>query len=247
VFARYPSRSGSLIEALWHSNAAGKRITRIPLGLGRVWLAGYDWSPGGGRLVFAASRDAAPPEGPMMYTISVDGTHRRPLHRGWNPSWSDDGRYIVFTSLVYGGLRPDDDKHEISVIRPDGTGYRRLTTSSRDSSPSFSPDGSRVVFVRQPVGLAGDEWRAIDVTGHNETLLATHLWASRFRYCPPRWEPDGKRLAAVRTHSGPTGNDPSTAAFVTVTSTGTDERVAFDFPIHYVAGYVCDFSWQPIP
>ncbi len=60
-------------------------------------------------------------------------------------AWSDDGRTIAFTGQ-------EDGKAGLFLIRPDGSGRRRLTTADNpqlpDHQPTFSPDGSRLAFVR---------------------------------------------------------------------------------------------------
>jgi hypothetical protein len=56
-------------QTLWYSNASGRRVTRVPLGLGEGLegqrapaLHGWDWAPGGRRVVVAAgTRPLAPP------------------------------------------------------------------------------------------------------------------------------------------------------------------------------------------
>src|SRR5205085_8705777 len=58
------------------------------------------------------------------------------------PAWSTDGRQIVFVTVTFGATVSAG----IYVIRSDGRGLRRLTTSF-DDSPAWSPDGRRIVFT----------------------------------------------------------------------------------------------------
>jgi Tol biopolymer transport system component len=232
---------------LWRANADGERIRRIRLHLGRVFLYGFDWSPSGRRVVFAARGGDPSVQRPMIYTIRVNGRRRRALHRGFDPSWSGDGRHIVFTSVRSFGSYQSEDRAQISIMRSNGTRVRALTGGLHDDNPAFSPDGRRVAFVRNSAALQGEEWRIIDVDGHNDTLVRSLDGTSHVRYCPPRWTPDGRALAAIRTTDGPTDNDPSTADFVMIEPSGTNERVLFRFPLMYVARYsMCHFSWRPL-
>ena len=57
---------------------------------------------------------------------------------------------------------------QIGVVRPNGNGSR-LTDSTQDWFPRFSPDGQRVVFVRN-IGIF-DEWRMVDVTGQHDVVV----------------------------------------------------------------------------
>ena len=68
----------------------------------------------------------------------------RPLTTGgrasFEPDWSPQGDFIVFVSQEAGN-------DEIFRIRPDGTDRQRLTDNpAADRSPSWSPNGARIVF-----------------------------------------------------------------------------------------------------
>jgi Tol biopolymer transport system component len=251
LFARYRRNRSGVVGALWYSTASGRRLTRIPLGLGRVLLYGYAWAPDGNGIVFAASHGRPPRRGPMIYTIRLDGAQREPVRRGQRPAWSRDGRHIVFERRFLEQFEPIS---RIFVVRPDGRGFRRLTGSDADSSPSFSLDGERVVFARDVASLEGDQWRTVDVSGSRDRLVVAHApnstdWRNaRQWYCAPQWTPDGKRLAAARTDELPSDvpDGPSLVRVVTVTPAGEKERVELTFPHMFVGPYgLCDFSWQP--
>ena len=63
-----------------------------------------------------------------------------------NPSWSPDGRWLVFESRRHGPA-------ELYVIGVDGTGERRLTwNGAHDTHPAWSPDGASIVFDSQRDG-----------------------------------------------------------------------------------------------
>ena len=80
-------------------------------------------------------------------------------------------------------------------MRADGSNVRQLTRSDgQESSPSWSPDGSRIVFIR---GVPDSERSAVytiraDGTGLTRTRAATAA------YRRPAWSPDGRTIAVVR-------------------------------------------------
>jgi hypothetical protein len=97
--------------------------------------------------------------------------------------WVTDGR-IVFASDRHGG--PD---LSLYTVRPDGTGLTRLTDHSLDDhSPAWSPDRSRVAFIRGPTGGDGTLW-LINADGSGETELAVPATHG------VTWAPDGDRIA----------------------------------------------------
>ena len=62
---------------------------------------------------------------------------------------------------------------EIVVVRPDGTGLRRLTRSPYyDSEPAWSPDGTRIVFVSNRTG--SDELFVLNAEGGGLKQLTEH-------------------------------------------------------------------------
>jgi Tol biopolymer transport system component len=124
-----------------------------------------------------------------------------PLPRELAPlglAWGPDG------TLAFGGLalRCDrfgtcvsTERSEIYVVRPDGSGLRRLTRAGHAERPKWSPDGGRLLFVRRPLdrtGAGGELWvvradgRGARRVGGLEDVVAAD------------WSPDGGRMVIVR-------------------------------------------------
>ncbi|HXN25137.1 MAG TPA: hypothetical protein VOA41_20575 [Candidatus Dormibacteraeota bacterium] len=60
------------------------------------------------------------------------------------PSWSPQGEQIAFAVGTF-FFRPGNPG-QLALIKPDGSGFRRITTGDTDSGfPGWSPDGKRLV------------------------------------------------------------------------------------------------------
>jgi Tol biopolymer transport system component len=107
------------------------------------------------------------------------------------PSWSRDGKRLVFARerwLGGGRLRSD-----VFVVRRDGRGLRRLVVGDM---PVWSPDGTKIVFIRK-VDYYTSSLLTVSPSGGRETLVARRVEPQR-----PSWSFDGKLLAFT---SGPKG------------------------------------------
>jgi Tol biopolymer transport system component len=107
-----------------------------------------------------------------------------------DPAWSPDGKLVVVTSYSLGNPRlllvPIDGRASTSLkIAPDGEPYR----------PSFSPDGSWIVYTLRHGGL--NDLHAVQLSGGKDVALTSDgkSWDGVF-------SPDGKQLAFLRERDG---------------------------------------------
>jgi Tol biopolymer transport system component len=248
LFFRGLNRDVPDLGSLWYLTLATKKSRRVPLPTGRGVISGYDWAPDGRHLVVSLRKDW---DRAMLYTLRLNGTGLKKLRPGLYPSWSGDGRHIVFTLMRR--RRGQPWASTVNVVRPNGTGFRRLSAASAndDWSPGFSPGGTRVLYVNTNAPALGPtccgmEWRRVDVTGRHNVLVKSLPGQSDFiDWCGPQWTPDGRRLAVMRTEH-PFTPDTRTA-LVTFNLSGQDEREAFAIPRRRgTPSSGCGFSWQRV-
>ncbi len=88
---------------------------------------------------------------------------------------------------------------QLYSVDADGSGLQRLTHHDGDVSPSWSPDGSQVVFARVSdcaQSTCSQIWRVnSDGSGLRRVLAGTGLEAS------PAWSPQGDRIAYVQNNN----------------------------------------------
>jgi TolB protein len=133
-----------------------------------------DWSPRGQKIVFTSHAVTDNTDNHVtaeIYVIDADGkgkparlTNNAEEERA--PSWSPDGRRIVFCCRRGG---PD---LEICVMNADGTGQAQLTDNTiGDLTPSWSPDGQKIVFHRRVGGRGQFQLILINADGTGEKQL----------------------------------------------------------------------------
>jgi TolB protein len=111
------------------------------------------------------------------------------------PAWSPDGSLVAFSAVGEGPFGP---ARRILVVNADGSGGLRQVTpddpdpgsTTSDDGPTWSPDGTRLVFTRNGV------LHVINADGTSLTPLPNEDLSSS-----PDWSPDGTRVA----YASPTG------------------------------------------
>lgn len=163
---------------------------------------GHGAFPGkNGRIAFTSARDGFPSDADL-WTMRPDGTDQTRLTslpgNEEQATWTADGSRLAFWHEGQGDS-------SINLINADGTGLRRLLGGN---SPSWSPDGSRIVFSC---------FRLCFATADG-TLLADGLPSATSLESPgqPQWSPDGSRIAFTAS--------PGTGSFglYTMKPDGTD-------------------------
>jgi Tol biopolymer transport system component len=178
---------------IWTVRPNGRVLRRLT-----SWRAGSpSWSPDGRKIVFVRG-----PNSRLWVVSAQGGAHGhalipREIGEQLNPDWSPRGNRIAFNT------EPSYDQSEqgLYVVRPDGTGLRRLRAEG--SMPRWSPDGRRIAYLVASSANA-DTWVVKVLTLRTK---AVRTYRARLNGdSAPVWSPDGKSLLVSAWLTDPLGS-----------------------------------------
>jgi TolB protein len=197
----YPHWSKDGARILFQSNRSGKwqvyvmdadgsHVRRVSSGDANDNFP--DWSPDNQRIAFVSDRDG----NEEIYVMRMDGSELRNVSndaaRDIHPYWTPDGKSLLFNSTREG------ETLQIYEVAADGSGLRRLVTSSDDDTCAH-------------VGPAGDCFLYLTnlSSGQDDVMLrrrdgshAQNLTHDRAADGWPVWMPDGRRIVFSSARSG---------------------------------------------
>jgi Tol biopolymer transport system component len=200
------------------------------------WIA-YQWVRGGGDGIYLVRPDGTDP-----HELLPDATYN-----AFHPDWSPDGARIAFEAETGGGS-------EIWVVNADGTNAATIVPRSSDCAiscgdvafPAWSPDGSKIAFVRFQFGGGGLEAAVIEVqdiaSGDRQVFFKA---PSKTALNYPRWSSDGRSIVFEMTRYPDTQMNSGTAtgsaiAVIDVTGEGAKPVTLTDWSM-----YATYPDWRP--
>jgi Tol biopolymer transport system component len=206
------------------------------VGVGEPWIA-YQWVPEHGQGLYLMH-----PDGSDAHEIAIELPGEV-----FHPDWSPDGAQIAVDVRTDGG-------GEIWVVNADGTNAAAIVKRSTDCAiscgdvalPAWSPDGSKLAFVRFQIGPSGLEGAVIevqDIASGDRRVLYTAPPKTALNY--PRWSSDGRSIVFEMTRYPDTQLNPGTAtgsaiAVIDVTGEAAKPLVLTDWSM-----YATYPDWRP--
>lgn len=161
------------------------------------------WSRDGGRVLFSTPGSVS--HRAVVGSIGLDDER---LRRRLLPApisgaaWSPRGWPLVFIprpGVGHGDASRDHSEPDLWRLDSLHAGpYKILVQRGAEIRPQFSPDGTKILYVRKHRGLR-NVW-VVNADGSNPRQLTRRLWLS-----VAAWSPDSKRIA-VAGHSGESGS-----------------------------------------
>ena len=183
--------SGNSDEEIYVMNTDGSSQTRLTNSPGTD--AHPAFSADGTQIVFYSERSGHP----GIWVMNVDGSNPIELMDGFagtEPEFSPDGTKILFC-----GTESSRTDYEIWIMNADGTGRENLSKESDtdDVSPSFSRDGTKIIYFREPHGAPADIYQ-MNSDGSNKVPLTNNNGMDR----QPSYSVDATRFVFVSLING---------------------------------------------
>ncbi len=168
------------VSNIWMLASSGSAQTRVTVG---NWLdVTPSFTPDGKELIFASNRSSSQP---CLWKIRAGGSGGITRITSSNaadmsPSVAPNGKLIAYTSVLPAG---SGDQIWTTTI----TG-QMVTQLRKGAEPQFSPDGQKILFVRENDSTHNGEIWIMDTDGGQETQLTAN---SKYNFRDPKWSRDG--------------------------------------------------------
>jgi hypothetical protein len=159
------------------------------------------WSPDGKKIAFGRIDNSQPVEKSEIWIVDRDGKNLRQLTHltcpnGYNrdPSWSPDGKTIVFWSSNADCTHGNYSLYSVDVASGVATPFNPPVNTTSDG-PAWSPDGKTIAFSSDGYGGVGFDICVMSPDGSGAHRI-TQLSGNEK---DPAWSPDAKRLVIARS------------------------------------------------
>ncbi len=186
------------METMHHySNTPGTELLGIvdDPGFELVHASGWPAVSPDGRTLVVSERT---PSGDRMALVmwNTDGTNPRRVYRDdvtvMGLEWSRDGRWLVFGAGSFFERRTTEPS-QIMIVRPEGSDAHAVTKGEGNAGfPSWSPDGTRIVYRLWSDTEQGEGLRIVDVATGESRVLSTEYDTL------PLWSPKGDVIMFTR-------------------------------------------------
>lgn len=188
----YASQAGGNWD-IWVMNADGSGRQQLTADAGVN--AHPSVSPDGRHIVFASNRAGTF----NIWRMDIDGGNPTRLTSGGGekfPSWSSDGRRVVYNSVS-----PDESLYSLWKVSVDGGEPVRLTDSDSER-PAVSPDGKHVASFHRDADAAGGYSLVVTPFEGGPTERTFEVPQDIVPLPFVRWSPDGQMLTYTAHRDG---------------------------------------------
>lgn len=157
------------------------------------------WNKDGSKILMASQQAFGATSQWRMVITDATGSNPKNLSDWWvlDPNFSPDNQSIVFLAFPDNGLSFDLSQLELhradyDEVNNSINNIERLTTNNtRDHDPSYSPDGTKIVFSGGNANYSDVDIVIYDIASNNETILLDDSAANGGSM---DWSGDGKKI-----------------------------------------------------
>ena len=189
--------AGEMVTMHHYSNPPGTKLLATVADPGFELVHASGWpavSPDGRTLVVS---ERAPSSDRMALVMwDTDDTNPRRVYSDevtlMGLEWSRDGDWLAFGAGGFFEQRTREPA-QITIVRPDGSDAREVTTGPGNAGfPSWSPDGTEIVYRYWTDNESGEGLRIVDVATGKSRVLTTEYDTL------PHWSPSGNVITFTR-------------------------------------------------
>lgn len=195
-------------NGIWIINADGSGLQQLTSDSRDV---DPDWSPDGMQVAFRRGGESGDFCGDNLFVVAATGGSPTPITDAAQDSlvirgeidWALGGQGIAFVAYEKCGLagNPGADIYWVPDSGGAATRLTELGATWEVGSPAWSPDGSQIAFLVQPIGGGDSELRLMNATGGSMTTVAT-LPGCVSASDRVTWAPDSSRFMIGTSCSG---------------------------------------------
>jgi Tol biopolymer transport system component len=227
AFTRWNLGSGSEIYLVPAAGGTPRRLTYD----NRV-VEGLDWTPDGNGIIFSSNRDNTGGQYKLWKVPALGGLPQALI--------GDEGAFFPVVSrggrrLAYGRRVEDVNIWRIDTVSSTVGGSpaatRFISSTRRDQSAQYSPDGARIVFVSDRLGTR-EIWVCNSDGSKPRQITSEGIFLGS-----PRWSPDGRLIAF---DARPEGHSD---IFVVSAEEGRPRRITVDTSQEIYPSWSHDGRW----
>ena len=161
------------------------------------------WSADGTRIIYSSRKGATGL--PRLYELDLETIVEKPLDVGRDgdhqtPAYNPNGRDVAFA--IMGGARSGiftyDRERNCCLTQLSGGRWN-------DLNPTYSPDGRRIAFNSNRLGVSVPQIYVMPATGGEADLISPYQYGQQGFYTSPDWAPFGDHVA-FQGRIGPLGS-----------------------------------------
>jgi Tol biopolymer transport system component len=188
-------RTPKSIISLFTIRPDGSGLKKLPLVTG-LFNGEATWSPDGKNIAYTFDESTIPAQPQGIQIAQADGSFpyaltrvQYPNHNDQRPSWSPDGRWIVFTEH-YG-----PDQSQILKVRDVSGTPKPLTPFELNANNAkWSPDGTRILFNSHNDAKPGENANLFTMAPDGSRLTQITHYHGELSAFAGSWSPDGTEI-----------------------------------------------------